>query len=115
MRIPHKPSTAKCSLAMYIAFLLSEPKSANCQRLSEVTGISHDSVNRFLLRENFTPADLFAEVRTYVCLEGGVLSVDDTVLDKPHAKLERWDLVGWFWSGKHKRTVTCAEPVEARD
>ena len=105
MRIPHKPSTAKCTLSMYIAFLLSEPKSANCQRLSEVIEISHDSANRFLLRENYTPADLFNEVKPHIRLENGSLSVDDTVIDKPYANLEKWDLLGWFWSGKHKRPV----------
>jgi hypothetical protein len=39
---------------MYMGFLMSEPKSSTCTRLSEVMGISHDSVNRFLLRERAT-------------------------------------------------------------
>jgi putative transposase len=31
------------------------------------------------------------------------LIIDDTTLDKPHARFI--DLVGWHWSGKHKATV----------
>jgi len=42
--------------------------------------ISHDSVNRFLNRENLTPEDLFLESSSHLDLKGGVLSVDDTVI-----------------------------------
>ncbi|MBW4475156.1 MAG: IS701 family transposase, partial [Stenomitos rutilans HA7619-LM2] len=51
MREPSKPSTAKCTCALYTLFLLAEPKYVSCVRLSEVMEeLSHDSVNRFLLR-----------------------------------------------------------------
>jgi hypothetical protein len=88
---------------MTISFLLSEPKSSRCFRLREVMSISHDSVNRFLYREAYTPLDLFEEVRGSLNLKGGTLSVDDTVLDKPYSQY--MELVGYFWSGKHHRTV----------
>lgn len=65
--------------------------------------ISHDSVNRFLNRENLTPEDLFLEAKSQLNLEGGVLSVDDTVLDKPYSY--HMDLVDHFWSGKHHGSV----------
>ena len=65
--------------------------------------ISHDSVNRFLLREDYTPRDLFQEVRADLNLKGGTVSVDDSVLDKPYSHLMA--LVGYFWSGKHHRVV----------
>lgn len=65
--------------------------------------ISHDSVNRFLYREAYTPLDLFEEVRGTLNLKGGTLSVDDTVLDKPYSQY--MELVGYFWSGKHHRSV----------
>ena len=61
MRVISRPSTALCTLSMYVAFLLSEPRWPSCCRLAEVMAISHDSVNRFLERERYTPADLFAE------------------------------------------------------
>src|SRR5215211_4190655 len=38
-------------------------------------------------------------------LEGGTLSVDNSVLDKPYAQEGKTDLVGYFWSGKHGRAV----------
>jgi hypothetical protein len=65
--------------------------------------ISHDSVNRFLYREAYSPADLFKEVQSTLNLKGGTLSVDDSVLDKSYRHYI--DLVGYFWSGKHHRTV----------
>jgi hypothetical protein len=81
MRTLTKPSTAKCTLEHYTAFLLAESQSAGCVRLSEVSGgeFAHDAANRFLNREEFSPRDLFEEVRSLIDLEGGILSVDDTV------------------------------------
>ena len=38
-------------------------------------------------------------------MEGGILSVDDTVLDKPHSQEGKTDLVGYFWSGLHGKAV----------
>ena len=40
-----RPSTARCTLPMYIAFLLSEPNSVSCLRVSDVLDMSHDSVS----------------------------------------------------------------------
>ncbi len=54
-----RPTTAKCTLPMYMGVLISEPGSTSCTRLSEIMNISHDSVNRFLGREAFESADLF--------------------------------------------------------
>jgi hypothetical protein len=86
-----------------MCFLMSEPKSVSCTRLSEVSGISHDSVNRFLQRESYEARDLFNESSRYLTKEGGTLSVDDCVLDKPYAQY--MELVDYFWSGKHHRIV----------
>ncbi len=100
MRIITKPSTDQCTLPIYISFLLGEPKNTTCTRLSNILGISHDSINRFLLRENYTPADLFAQVKSQISLEGGTLSVDDTVIDKAYSDPEKARLIDYFWSGK---------------
>lgn len=87
-------------------FLLAEPKYVSCVRLSEVMeGLSHDSINRFLLRENYTPKDLFDEVKEHLILTGGIASGDDSVLDKPYSDPQKNELMGYFWSGKHKRSV----------
>jgi hypothetical protein len=89
MTRPSRPPTGKCALPMYVGFLMSEPKSSTCTRLSQVMGISHDSVNRFLLRESYEPQGLFNEAKKLLDVVGGTLNVDDTTLDKPHShKLE---------------------------
>ena len=64
---------------------MSEPKSSTCTRLSQVIGISHDSVNRFLLRESYKPQDLFNEAEKLLDVVGCTLNVDDTTLDKPYS------------------------------
>lgn len=96
-------STAHCTLPIYMGFLMTEPHSISCTQLAETYQISHDSVNRFLARENYCPQDLYAEAIQYIDNHKLVLSVDDTVLDKPYS--QHMDLVGFFWSGKHHRSV----------
>lgn len=103
MRSTTRPTTARCTLSQYMGFLISEPKSSTCTRFEEVTGVSHDSVNRFLHRESYQPKDLFDEAAQDLCLLGGTLSIDDSVLDKPYSHY--MELVSYFWSGKHHKTV----------
>jgi hypothetical protein len=67
--------------------------------------LSHDSVNRFLERERFEPKDLFDEEVSRIEQVGGILSVDDSVLDKPYMDTRKARFVDYFWSGKHKRIV----------
>ncbi len=67
--------------------------------------LSHDSVNRFLLREQYEPKDLFDEVKLHINLVGGTLSADDTVIDKPHSDPKLTELIGYYYSGRHHRTV----------
>lgn len=98
-----KTPKSNCNLYKYIGFLLGEPSSANCSKMGETLKISHDSVTRFLYRENFTGKDLFDEAAKTLNLKGGILSVDDTVLDKPYSRYISF--VGHFWSGKHHKTV----------
>ena len=62
-------------------------------------------MNRFLLRENYSPQDLFEEVKGELILEGGIVSVDDSVLDKPYSDPKKSQLIDYFWSGKHKKNV----------
>nr|WP_230966027.1 transposase [Nostoc sp. NZL] len=67
--------------------------------------LSHDSINRFLLRERYEPKDLFEEIKPNINLVGGTLSGDDTVIDKPHSDLEIAELIGYYYSGRHHRAV----------
>ncbi|CAN5585211.1 transposase [soil metagenome] len=106
MRQRSKPSTAQCNSPLYTLFLLAEPKYVSCVRLSEILAeVSHDSINRFLLREQYTPKDLFEEVKSSLVLTAGTLSVDDSVEDKPYRDHNKSAFVDFFWSGKHKRSV----------
>jgi Transposase DDE domain len=98
-----KPTTAKCTLPIYMGFLMSEAKSNSCTQLGEIAKISHDSVNRFLEREKYEPKDLFDESIKLINPKGGVLSVDDTVLDKPYSNYMAY--VGFYYSGKHHAAV----------
>ncbi len=106
MRILRKRSTAQCHLNRYTLYLLSEPLHVSCLRLAQIlSDLSHDSINRFLLREPYSPRDLFDEVKGQLQLSGGTLSGDDTVLDKPDRDPQKTELVDYFGSGKHKRVV----------
>jgi len=91
--------------AQYIAYLLSEPRKVSCVKASQVLEVSHDEINRFLLSSHFTGKDLFEAVKQGLCLEGGVLSVDDSVLDKPFTDPSTTELVDYFWSGRHHKVV----------
>ncbi|POZ52250.1 hypothetical protein AADEFJLK_01725 [Methylovulum psychrotolerans] len=97
------PTSARCTLPMYIGFLLGEPKYGSCCRLAEVMDISHDNATRFLQRERYEGKDLYNESAPLLNLKGGTLSVDDSVLDKPYSQYLAF--VGHFWSGKHHRSV----------
>lgn len=98
--------SAKCNLDTYTLFLLAESKHSGCTRLAEILeGLSHDSSNRFLLRERSDPEDLFDELKQHIDVIGGTLSGDDTVIDKPYSNPLLTELIGYFWSGKHHRVA----------
>ena len=91
--------------ASYIAYLLSEPRQVSCVKASQVLEVSHDEINRFLLSNEFSGKDLFAAVKQGLCSTGGVLTVDDSVLDKPFTDPATTELVGYFYSGRQHKTV----------
>ncbi|MGB3494950.1 MAG: transposase [Elainellaceae cyanobacterium] len=108
MRISTKPSTAHCTIDLYVRYLLAQPQGSGCCELAEILKpISHDSINRFLCRERYEPKDLFDELVNHGWIErvGGVLSVDDTVLEKPYSQREATALLGYFWSSKAAKPV----------
>ena len=89
----------------YIAYLMSSPSGSSCVQASRVLGVSHDEVNRFLLSGNYNGIDLFQVVKAHINLHGGTLSVDDSTLDKPYSQTANTELIGYFWSGKHHKSV----------
>lgn len=92
-------------LDQYITYLMSNPSNSSCVNASDVLQVSHDEVNRFLLASEYTGKDLFDSVRPMLSLQGGTLSVDETILDKPFTQPGTTELVARFWSGKHHRVV----------
>jgi hypothetical protein len=98
----------RCDEQDYIDFLVATPKVATCTEAARVQpdgpkAPAHDAFTRLLHRLEPDPADLWEEVRPCVRLKGGVLMLDDAVLDKFYAR--HMGLVGRFWSGKHQRVV----------
>jgi len=106
MKLKVKPTNSQCNLAIYVLFLLSEPKYISCVRLSHIlANLSHDSINRFLITQKYEPQDLEEIVKELLVLKGGTLSVDDMVIDKPYSNPLKAELIDYFWSGKHHKTV----------
>ena len=89
----------------YIAYLMSSPTGSSCVKASTVLEVSHDEVNRFLLSGNHSGLELFRVVKDHIDLQGGTLSVDDSTLDKPYSQTASTELIGYFWSGKHHKSV----------
>jgi putative transposase len=102
---------AKVDELDYINFLIASQRIFTCTEASRSQPAdpdpdampAHDSFNRLLERSSFDRDSLWGEARRLVRMDGGVLVVDDTTLDKPYA--EKMDLVTRHWSGKHHRVV----------
>jgi putative transposase len=93
----------------YIQFLLATPKASTCTEAARVQpdrpdAPAHDAFTRLLYRLEPDPAALWAETAPLVRRADGVLVVDDTTLDKPHA--HHIQLVTRHWSGKHWQVVS---------
>jgi len=101
-----KKSTALCDLTLYSQYLLVSPQNRGCSKLSKaMESMSHDSVLNFLVREDYTPFDLFSHSTSLIELQGGTLSVDDSVWDKPYSNAKLNPLIGHHYSGKHHKVV----------
>ena len=108
MCILTKPSTARCTINLYVLYLLAQRQGSGCCELAEILKtVSHDSLNRFLYRERYEPKDLFDELlnQGWIDWVGGVLSSDGTVLEKPYAHRQATALFGYFWNSKAAKPV----------
>lgn len=78
----------KCSLKLYSNFLIANQNRYSGVELSKSCPhyIAHDSVSRWLSNTQFTPSDLWSEVKRLVDVKTGYLIGDDTVLDKKHSR-----------------------------
>jgi putative transposase len=100
----------RCTTEDYIQFLLATPKVCSATEAARVQpdrpdapAPAHDAFTRLLRRLEPDPDALWDEVRPLIRTTGGVLVLDDSVLDKPFAR--HMGLVGYHWSGRHKRVV----------
>src|SRR5436305_1290595 len=98
----------RCTASDYIDFLLATPRVVSATEAARVQPDrphkpAHDAFTRLLHRLEPDPQELWREVGPLVPRRGGLLILDDSVLDKPYAR--HMGLVGRFWSGKHKRIV----------
>ncbi|ALA23877.1 hypothetical protein AVI51_08585 [Piscirickettsia salmonis] len=79
-------------LDIYSDYLISQNHYATATGLSDLLegSISHDKVTRFLNKNHFGSKELWSyvkkHVRQYEEEVGGVLSLDDTVEEKPYRK-----------------------------
>jgi len=92
----------------YIHFLIAAQKVFTCTEAARSQPASedapaHDAFTRLLQRRPPDTEALWQEAQSFVDRSDGLLILDDTTLDKPHAtKIEH---VTWHWSGKHGRAV----------
>ena len=78
----------KCSFGLYTDFLIANQNRYSGLELSKVspTNMAHDSVSRWLASSNFTPSELWNQVKNLVKKETGYLVVDDTLLEKRYSR-----------------------------
>lgn len=98
----------RCTAEDSIQFQLASPCVHSCTEAARVQPLrpdapAHDSLTRLLTRLEPDSEALWAEAAPAVRARSGVLVLDDTTLDKPHAR--HMGLVCRHWSGKHRRVV----------
>lgn len=92
----------------YINFIIATPREVTATEAERVQPESknapaHDAFTRLLSRLEPDAETLWAEARTQIDLQSGILVLDDSTLEKPYS--ERNALVYRHWSGKQKAVV----------
>lgn len=95
-------------LDLYSDYLISSFGQSTGTGMAELLGgsISHDRIQRFLSKQDFTPADLWQLVKPHVrALQqaDGVLIVDDSIAEKPYT--DENEIVCWHYDHAHDRQV----------
>lgn len=98
----------KADLDLYSDYLLSSSGQTSATGLSRLLdgAISHDSVTRFLGRQDFTSKSLWLAVKPLVRLHecsSACLVFDDTIVEKAHT--DENDLVCWHYDHSKGRSV----------
>lgn len=89
----------------YISYLLSTQTNYTCTHLSDhKANLSHDAVSDFLMRERFTPSQLWEVVAPHIDdSQESVIIVDDSVQSKKYSRFI--ELVKHQYSGNEQATV----------
>jgi putative transposase len=88
----------------YLTALLHFTKVSTCSTIAEILPkASHDCLTRMLDGDWSGQTLLDWALRLLFLVVGGYLIVDDTVVEKPHAK--RLNEAGWVWSSKRNKAV----------
>jgi hypothetical protein len=98
----------KCTAIDSIDFLVASPRAVSGTEAARAQPArarppAHDAFTRLLHRLEPDAAALWAEAAPLVRRDRGVLVLDDSTLDKPHAR--KMELVTRHWSGTHRRVV----------
>ena len=91
-------------LWIYLIALLHFTKVSTCSAIAEIfPKASHDRLTRMLNGDWSGQTLLDWALRILFLIVGGYLIVDDTVVEKSHAK--RLNEAGWVWSSKRNKAV----------
>src|ERR687888_1096521 len=91
-------------LWIYLMALLHFTKISTCSAIAEIfPEAAHDCLTRMLNGDWSGQTLLDWALRLLFLVVGGYLIVDDTVVEKPHAK--RLNEAGWVWSSKRNKAV----------
>ena len=98
----------RCTDYSYIDFLVASQNRVSSLEAARVQPESpfapaHDSFTQLLQRLEPDPHQLWVEAEPLAQKANGVLIIDDSTLDKPHAK--QIELVTRHWSGSHHKVV----------
>lgn len=90
----------------YCQYLLSSPNNYTLNNLAKhLENVSHDTINRYLTKENFTSESLWQNVKKDIQIsENSAIIFDDTVLDKRFG--EKIELVRRQYSGTEHRVLS---------
>lgn len=93
----------------YINFIIATPREVTATFAERVQPEStnapaHDAFTRLLQRLEPDAETLWAEARTQIDFESGMLILDDSTLEKPYSQFNA--LVYRHWSGKQKEVVS---------
>lgn len=96
----------KCSLKLYTNFLIANHNRYSGSEMSKVSpkfDMQHDCVSRWLSASDFTPSQLWNQVKKLIDVTTGYLVGDDTLLNKEYSRIN--ELAKKQYSGNEHKLV----------